>query len=239
MRSRRRKKLLAKRTRTILFRMVFVVFVLIVGYSELQTTPPPASESSQPVIVSSPAGQVLGSLLVKGRAPKTGYSRAVFSSGWEGNSTCDVRNQVLGRDLTNTTTLPDTCKITSGILNDPYTGSTIAFERGPNSSAKIQIDHVVSLSDAWQKGAQSLTPAMRRALANDLLNLLAVDGTANQQKSDGDAATWLPKNKDYRCSYVARQIAVKHKYSLWVTPAEQKAMASILETCPEQAIPTK
>lgn len=235
----KRIKLPSKNIQRIVIRLVFVFAITIIGYSELQKTPPPASEDTQTAIISSPAGQVLGSLLVKGRAPKTGYSRAVFSDGWENTLTCDVRNIVLARDLTDIATLEDDCKIASGILHDPYTGSVVAFERGPTTSSKVQIDHVVSLSDAWQKGAQSISPELRRSLANDLLNLLAVDGAANQQKSDGDAATWLPKNKDYRCSYVARQIAVKYKYSLWVTPAEKKAMASVLEHCPHQTIPTE
>ena len=76
-------------------------------------------------------------------------------------------------------------------------------------------------------------------MANDDLELVAVSGTANQQKSDGDAATWLPANKAFRCQYVARQIAVKIKYSLWMTQAERDAIARVLETCPEQRLPTK
>ena len=102
----------------------------------------------------------------------------------------------------------------------------------------MQIDHVVALSDAWQKGAQQLTEAQRLSFANDPLNLLAVDGPANQQKSDGDAATWLPPNKSYRCDYVARQISVKSSYGLWVTRAEHDAMARVLGDCPDTAAPT-
>src|SRR5947199_120048 len=81
--------------------------------------------------------------------------------------------------------------------------------RGQRTSAAVQIDHVVALSDAWQTGAQ-LLPALERArLANDPVELLAVDGPTNEAKGDGDAATWLPPNKPFRCAYVARQIAVK------------------------------
>ena len=103
----------------------------------------------------------------------------------------------------------------------------------------MQIDHVVALSDAWQKGAQQLSMAMREQLANDPLELLAVDGPANQAKGDGDAATWLPPNKPYRCAYVARQIAVKQKYHLWVTSAERDAMQKILSGCAGQALPSR
>ena len=96
---------------------------------------------------------------------------------------------------------------------------------------------MVSLSDAWQKGAQKLSKSKRTELANDPYNLLAVDGSANQKKSDGDAATWLPSNTSFRCEYVARQIGVKHKYSLWVTQAEKEAMNKVLGSCPTQAVP--
>ena len=84
--------------------------------------------------------------------------------------------------------------------DDPYTGTTIAFVAAGTSDA-VQIDHVVALSDAWQKGAQQLAADARLSLfANDPLNLLAVDGPTNQRKGDGDAATWLPPARSYRCT---------------------------------------
>lgn len=185
----------------------------------------------------SDAAQALADLTVKGRAPKTGYTRTQFTSGWDAYQDCDVRNYILARDMTNDTFVLPTCKVASGTLHDPYTGTTIEFKRGPGTSTLVQIDHVVALSDAWQKGAQNINYASRHALANDPLNLLAVQGKANQDKGDGDAASWLPPNKVFRCDYVARQIAVKAKYSLWVTASEHDAMAKILQTCPDQALP--
>lgn len=125
----------------------------------------------------------------------------------------------------------------SGVLDDPYTGMTIQFSR--QQSSAVQIDHVVALSDAWQKGAQQLEREARVQFANDPLNLLAVDGPANQQKGDGDAATWLPENSSFRCEYIARQVSIKQKYTLWVTKAEKQAMAQILSGCPGQVLPTK
>lgn len=172
----------------------------------------------------------LESLAIKGRAPKTGYERSQFGKGWISNNGCDTRNLILARDLT-ATVVDDTCRVISGKLNDPYTGKQITFLRGATTSDDIQIDHIVALSDAWQKGAQQLSYETRVSFANDPLNLLAVDGPTNMQKSDGDAATWLPSNKGFRCQYVQRQIDVKQKYSLWVTTAERDAMARILGTC--------
>ena len=108
------------------------------------------------------------------------------------------------------------------------------FYQKSDLSNGLQIDHVVALSDAWQKGAQYLDANTRYQIATDPLNLLAVDGKANQGKSDGDAATWLPPNKAFRCQYVARQVSVKYKYRLWTTQAEHDAIAKILATCPKE-----
>jgi hypothetical protein len=125
------------------------------------------------------------------------------------------------------------------VLRDPYSGQSILFVRGVGTSLAVQIDHVVALGDAWQKGAPSLTLERRTAMANDPLELLAVKGAVNLQKGDGDAATWLPPRKSYRCAYVARQVAVKAKYRLWVTSAERDAMVRVLSTCPRQPLPSR
>lgn len=178
----------------------------------------------------------LDSLEVKGRAPKTNYSRDQFGSGWSSSGGCDTRNVILKRDLKNTV-VNSKCQVVAGVLDDPYTGRTIEFQRGQGTSGAVQIDHVVALSDAWQKGAQKLSPEKRKALANDPLELLAVDGPANQQKGDSDAASWLPSNKAFRCQYIARQIAVKVKYGLWVTASEKDSMSRILSRCKGQALP--
>ena len=207
------------------------------------TPVPGASDGAPPQqpAVSSKALDVLATIPVKGRAPKTGYSRDHFGQAWADvdRNGCDTRNDMLRRDLTDLALKPDTrdCVVLSGILNDPYTATLINFLRGTNTSPAVQIDHVVALSDAWQKGAQQLTEAQRLSFANDPLNLLAVDGPTNQQKSDGDAATWLPPNKSYRCDYVARQISVKSSYGLWVTRAEHDAMARVLADCRESTLP--
>lgn len=184
------------------------------------------------------ATTILAKLAIKGRAPKTGYDRALFSDGWGDIGNCDTRNYILARDLKSITwrTSP-ACTVATGILKDPYTGKVINFVRGVGTSNAVQIDHVVAVSDAWQKGAQKLTSVQRYNFYNDPLNLLAVDGPTNGQKSDSDAASWLPPQKSFRCSYVARQIAVKYKYRLWVTQAERDAMARVLKTCPTKLIP--
>ena len=183
---------------------------------------------------------VLGTLTVKGRAPQTGYDRDQFGPAWADvdRNGCDTRNDVLTRDLTGEVYKPGTsdCVVLRGSLADPYTGTTIDFERGDGTS--VDIDHVVALGNAWQTGAFAWDTAKRTALANDPLNLLAVDYSANRQKGDGDAATWLPGNKGYRCAYVARQVAVKAAYGLWVTRAEHDAIATVLAGCPDEPVPS-
>ena len=216
-----------------------LLVVLVTAVAGIVASPDFYQQQASPsahVVVSGDAVKMLETLPIKGRAPKTHYSRDQFGDGWANERGCDTRNVILRRDLKGVV-LNDKCQVVSGILDDSYTGKTIQFTRGASTSGSVQIDHVVALSDAWQKGAQQLSAAKREALANDPLELLAVDGMANQQKSDGDAATWLPPNKPFRCQYVARQVAVKKKYTLWVTQAEKDAILRVLSACPDQALP--
>ena len=188
---------------------------------------------------------------MKGRAPKTGYARSQFGAAWTddnsalwGRNSLSTREDVLSRDLTDivckasrsSSTPP--CVVQSGVLHDPYTAAVINFVRGEKTSPLVPIDHVVSLGDSWQKGAQQLSLADRINLANDPLNLIATTQAPNTAKSDGDAATWLPGNKLFRCTYVARQVAVKIRYRLWVTQAEKDAIGRVLTQCPGQALPS-
>ena len=206
----------------------------------------PALESSEPEPAKPEDRQkpdvaalaLLETLPIKGRAPKTGYDRDEFGQAWADvdRNGCDTRNDILARDLSALSFRSnESCRVISGVLQDPYSGRTVEFTRGQETSALVPVDHVVALSDAWQKGAQQLTFEQRTLLANDPLNLLATTQRMNSQKSDGDAATWLPQNKSFRCAYVSRQISVKAAYSLWVTMAEHDAMERILADCPDEA----
>lgn len=183
----------------------------------------------------------LETLTVQDPATEDGYDReADFGSAWQDadDNGCDTRNDMLQRDLEDIVlTDGDTCQVASGTLDDPYTGETIAFERGERSG-DVQIDHVVALMNAWTTGAADWDKDKRIQIANDPLNLVASDGPANMGKGAKDAAEWLPENQAYRCEYVARQIAVKAKYELWVTPAEHDAMEDVLTSCPAEPLPT-
>lgn len=194
------------------------------------TAPANPSSSNAPLAL-----DVLEQLAVKGRAPKTGYSRDEFYSDWPKISGCSLRQIILKRELGDAATLADdNCTVLAGTFTEPYTGQTLTFTEKSQLTKGLQIDHIVALSDAWQKGAQAISKDERYQLATDPLNLIAADSSANQQKSDGDAATWLPANKSFRCQYVARQVSVKYKYRLWVTQAEHDAIKNILTACPSE-----
>ena len=179
--------------------------------------------------------EVLEELEVKGRAPKTGYQREEFYDNWPTVNGCNLRQRIIKREFGETAGL-NGCNVVSGEYDEPYTGEHLVYANNDEIAKGIQIDHVVALSDAWQKGAQYMSKELRYSIATDPLNLLAVDAVANSKKSDGDAATWLPSNKRFRCQYVARQISVKYKYQLWITEAEKEAMGKVLENCPKEPV---
>lgn len=223
----------ARRWRAIAL-IVVVTLLSGCGHPALTWIVPPAR-------VSGPALDALAQLPVKGRAPKAGYRRDAFGQSWRDidRNGCDQRNDVLARDLDGPTFKSGTrdCLVLAGSLPDPYTGRPVPFVRGRGTSDDVQIDHVVALSNAWQTGAQQLDPAIRERLANDPLNLVATAGAVNQSKGDSDAASWLPPKRSVRCAYVARQVAVKATYRLWVTAAERDTIAGVLADCPGQPLP--
>lgn len=212
-----------------------------------EATPLPPSSSTEPQPERGTALFALAGLEVKGRAPKTGYDRDLFGSGWTdtNHNSCTTREDILRRDLRPVTVLAGTdgCEVTGGTLSDPYTSATLEFPAGGGmgdggTGDDIEIEHIVALSDAWQKGAQQWSRPKRVNFANDALELLATGGAINAAKSDGDTATWLPPNKSYRCAYVARQVSIKAAYGLWVTMAEKAAMTRVLGTCSDQPVVT-
>jgi hypothetical protein len=177
-------------------------------------------------------------LPVKGWDRQTDFRRSAFGEAWSddvnvefGHNGCNTRDDVLRRDLVDLIVRRGTCFAQSGTLRDPYTGQAIAFVRGPNTSDTVQIDHVVSLSDAWYKGARTWDGQRRRDFANDPRNLLAVGGKANFDKAFRDAASWLPPSVAFRCAFVARVVDVKTAYGLWVSSNEKLAISDVLASC--------
>ena len=132
---------------------------------------------------------------------------------------------MLARDMDNVVPKKDRCGVESGDLQDPYSGETIS------TVSKIQIDHVVPLSEMWRSGASTWTLDRRTLAANDLRNLVAVKGTVNQSKSDKTPDEWMPPNAAYACSYARIYVGVKAEYGLSVSEAERAALDRALATC--------
>lgn len=225
------------RRRTAAFAAAGLTALLLTGCQAASPVATPSTTlastpAGPPVTAQGPAVAVaqLAGLKVKGRAPMTGYKRIQFGPAWPNLHGCDSRNVVLRRDLTTTVLRAGGCVVLTGTLISPYTLGVIHFVRGPQS-AQAQIDHVIALGDAWQTGAQGWTPQKRVTFANDPVELLAVDGPSNEAKGDSDAASWLPPNKAFRCTYAQIQVAIKAKYGLWVTKAEHDALAAQLARC--------
>ncbi len=226
---------------------VLVVFVR--DWIDRSSGPSPSSTAATSAAPSAPAAAVrtprfdaaraqLAALQIKSWDRAQDFKRFRFGQAWSddvnvefGHNGCNTRDDILRRDLANLVVRPGTCFAQSGTLHDPYTGATIDFVRGPDTSDSVEIDHVVSLADAWYKGARLWDPQRRLDFANDPINLLAVSPKANFDKAFRDAASWLPPNEAFRCDFVARQVNVKAVYGLWVSGKEKQAMADVLARC--------
>mgnify|MGYP001092140895 FL=1 len=227
----------------IAFRMVAPTLTAVVGPLAAPTpidtaVPTSAPQAEQPAGPVTPeAEQAIAALeqIPIALPDQTPYDRRQFGQAWADvdRNGCDTRNDVLRRDLVDTTLKPGTrdCVVLTGVLHDPYTGKTIDFTRGQGTSELVQIDHVVPLAWAWRQAAADWTEEKRQQLANDPLNLLAVDGPTNTSKSDQGPALWMPPSEGYHCSYVERFVQVLDSYDLTVTTEDHAALQSELSSC--------
>ena len=170
------------------------------------------------------------------------YRRDAFGEAWTDDTTapggfngCDTLNDILDRDLIDKTYVAiSRCPtaVATGVLRDPYTNATVAFTRGEQTGAEVQIDHLVPLALAWDLGARNWTDAMRVRFANDPANLIAVAGDANQDKGDKQPALWMPPNEAFHCQYAMQFIAVLRGYGLPVDAASAPVLEEAAQTCP-------
>lgn len=201
---------------------------------------PSVSSTQEPGDGDSKALLAAQTLVERGRSASTNYSRDAFGSAWKDvdRNGCDTRNDILSRDFTTAIFKAGTndCKVIGGTWTDPYSNESYTFTEPPSGA---QIDHVVALKNAWQMGADLWTNKMRTEFANDPLNLLATIASLNAQKNDSNAASWLPPYKPGRCDFIARQVAVKTKWKLFVTSSEKAAMIGILSKpeCSQTVLP--
>ena len=201
--------------------------------------PQPISAAPDPASVS---GLLEGIPQVPARKRNGDYRRAAFGEIWTddqdapgGHNGCDTRNDILNRDLVDKGyksifSCPNA--VATGILHDPYTGTDIAFTRGNQVGASVQIDHIVPLAYAWDMGARDWTPDVRTRFANDPANLLAVEGKSNQAKGDKEPAKWLPANTTYQCQYVSRFVTVLRAYGLSIDTPSAAVITKVAATCP-------
>lgn len=193
------------------------------------------------------AGLDATNTIATAKARPGGYDRERYFGGWASNGcgSATTRDTILARDLKGAVK-NSKCQVTSGTLSDPYTGRTIQFRRGRNTSSAVQIDHVVALLDAWESGARDWDQAKRVEYANSQDVLLASDGPANMAKGSGldvngtalyrsqDSGApdvWMPDNKAYRCDYMAKRATIKSKWGLTMTPREKQQTVSVLSQC--------
>ncbi|MGB5798176.1 MAG: HNH endonuclease family protein [Mycolicibacter algericus] len=241
---------MAARRRVLPGAVVVLVAAAVVGWAWWQNSDSSRSSGPSPTWTSATpsatplnsgydaARRMLVGLPVKGWDRAQDFKRYRFGERWSddvdvefGHNGCNTRDDILRRDLTRVELRRGTCLVQRGILHDPYSGQTIEFTRGPATSEAVQVDHLVSLADAWYKGARGWDDARRRDFANDPRNLLAVSAQANFDKAFRDAAGWLPANAAFECEFVARQVAVKTDYGLWVSANEKSAMHRVLRRC--------
>lgn len=151
-----------------------------------------------------------------------------------------TRDLILDRDLTDVS-YKSNGRVKTGDFVDPYTGVSFTYKAGTGRQhdGGIQIDHVVAYAEAYNSGLKDKSSAVRDAYYNDPYVLLASKGAANQEKGDSDAAGWLPSNTSFHCEYVARQVGIKAKYGLSVDPEEKEAISNVLESCPQEKVPTE
>lgn len=190
-----------------------------------------------------PGSDVLaGTTVVDARVRGSDYRRDAFGRAWDddnsapgGRNGCDTRDEILARDLVETTyasTKRCPQAVQSGTLRDPYTNATVAFLRGNQFGAAVQIDHIVPLAFAWDMGARDWTPELRKRFANDPANLIAVAGRANQDKGDMPPGEWMPPNRAFWCQYAVQFIEVARGYRLAVDAASAARLREATRSCP-------
>lgn len=183
-----------------------------------------------------------GILVLPNRIRSGDYRRDAFGDAWDddndapgGRNGCDTRNDILERDLVEKTyTDIKRCPqaVATGTLRDPYTNAVIAFTRGNQVGASVQIDHLVPLAFAWDMGARDWTEATRLRFANDPANLLAVDGPTNQDKGDSEPAAWMPPNAAFHCQYAVQFAEVLRGYALSIDEASAAVLREGAASCP-------
>jgi hypothetical protein len=188
--------------------------------------------------------RLLATARIAERSFHVGYDRScaaggacVFGPEWTdahpgrfGHNGCDTRQDVLLDQMVDIELRWESrCRIFEAVLSDPYTGERLTWR---DDGYWIQIDHIYPLAAAWHAGAWAWPRERRVRFANDVRReLLAVSGSANQDKQASTPADWLPPNRAYRCTYMRKYLAVAAAYDLPITPADHDAITTVAARC--------
>jgi hypothetical protein len=165
-----------------------------------------------------------------------GYRRSDWSHWRDFDGDCqDARQEVLVDSSLEPVVFADRrgCRVASGVWEDPYTGRIV------RDAGSLDIDHVVTLKDAFESGGFMWPRERRVEFANDPDNLLAVTASENRSKGSKGPDEWLPKNPDYRCEYISKWMDVKSEYGLTLNSCERTMVEYMMRTCEDGKVPPR
>jgi len=155
-----------------------------------------------------------------------GYVRDAFGypADLDGDG-CDTRDEVLLSESVSTVSVGSGCFLSGGQWWSLYDGVALG------SPSEIEIDHVVSLKEAWDSGAWAWDPLSLIAFGNDLTDtrtLRGVSSASNQDKGEKDPSNWLPSEPTAVCPYVGEWVAIKARWSLSMDQSEFGRIRNLL-----------
>lgn len=155
------------------------------------------------------------------------YERSAFGHGWS-DADGDCQNS-RAEALIVTSTTPvrfasdKRCRVVTGRWISPFTNQVI------QNAADIDIDHIVPLAWAWDRGARLWSIDKRKRFANDKNNLWPVEASLNRSKGSQGPDQWLPPAG--QCGYLARFVRIVKSYDLEPARQESTWMQAFLENC--------
>ncbi|MDR3202594.1 MAG: HNH endonuclease family protein [Bifidobacteriaceae bacterium] len=202
---------------------------------------PAAPVRFTPEVTAAEAAWALGALAAlpvrpRRHGPLPPFDRAAIKARWDTMPTIgiDTKDAVLAGWLDHAEYEANGFTVRSGVLTqDPYTGARVEYLNGQDPERRtIDVDHVVSLRDAWESGARRWSPKGSNWMRfyNWRAGLIPTARATNRAKADHNAADWLPHNTaaDYRPRFATLQIQTKTRFHLSVTPAELAALRAAL-----------
>src|SRR3979409_526480 len=173
--------------KVLLWLSVAAALALLVAYQTLGSTSAKHADVTARADVPGvrPGADVLAGIAVQPqRVHHYDYRRAAFGDAWDdnngapgGHNGCDTRDDILDRDLFDKTYVSiKRCPnaVGTGTLHDPYTSTTIAFQRGAKVGESVQIDHIVPLAYAWDMGAFGWPDPQGPGFAHEQANVSSV-----------------------------------------------------------------